>query len=415
MRRVSIKFVALTLFVAALWCAADAQAEPFHDLSFDEALAKAGSEKKLVMIDFYTTRCPACKMLDKSTWTDADVVKWLGEHTIALKIDAMKEAALARRYGIRGVPSMVFTDAEGKEKSRIVGFRPPKDFLAAAANVLADAKRTTGAREQSEDSGKKDPIKRQARGDELARAGKHSQALAEYLWCFDHGLKYNRAYYNVRLSSLLSGIGQLGRDYAPALDALRKRRATAAQALLSGEGSFSHALDMSAINRELGQNERTLRIYDELHAAGKLNDDLRRAMFGGVLDPLLEAKRYQDIIDAVGEVGPVVDQRIARYQLAAAFSKKDQADALDRQRHATVQECAKYYEALLGTGQTDQAAKLAERLTEFDATGETFAGLITHAIHAGAPDAARRLGQRGLADLPETEYEKVKAAAKQIP
>jgi thiol:disulfide interchange protein len=64
---------------------------PFQDLTFEAALAAAKRDNKVVMIDFFTTWCVPCKKLDKTTWKDADVQKWLGEKTVALKMDAEKQ------------------------------------------------------------------------------------------------------------------------------------------------------------------------------------------------------------------------------------------------------------------------------------------------------------------------------------
>lgn len=108
----------------------------FHDLGFDAALKKAKSEDKVVMIDFYTTWCAPCKMLDNHTWKNGDVVKWLKNKTIALKIDAEKQRDLAKRYKIEGYPTMIFVDGDGKERGRLVGYLPPETFLAHAAKAI---------------------------------------------------------------------------------------------------------------------------------------------------------------------------------------------------------------------------------------------------------------------------------------
>src|SRR5580765_4969291 len=85
---------------------------PFQELGFDQALAAAKKDGKVVMIDFFTTWCGPCKRLDKVTWADADVQKWLGEKTVALKIDAEKEAKLADRFDVHAYPTIVFVKAD---------------------------------------------------------------------------------------------------------------------------------------------------------------------------------------------------------------------------------------------------------------------------------------------------------------
>jgi thiol:disulfide interchange protein len=108
----------------------------FVDLSFDAAERKAGTEGKLVMIDFFATWCGPCQMLDRDTWPDADVRRLMAERTVPIKVDAEKETALAARYGVEAYPTVLFVRADGVEVGRLVGFRSADDFLAAAREIL---------------------------------------------------------------------------------------------------------------------------------------------------------------------------------------------------------------------------------------------------------------------------------------
>lgn len=94
---------------------------PFHELPFDEALSWAEKAERPVIVDFFTTWCGPCKVLDRTTWKDPDVVRWLTEHTIALKLDAERETELAERYGIRAYPTVLVLDADGTERRRLLG------------------------------------------------------------------------------------------------------------------------------------------------------------------------------------------------------------------------------------------------------------------------------------------------------
>ena len=80
----------------------------FHDLTFDEAVDRAGIEDRLVFVDFFTTWCVPCKEMDATTFKDARVATWLAEHTVALKVDAEANETLAKRYGVSSYPNYVF-------------------------------------------------------------------------------------------------------------------------------------------------------------------------------------------------------------------------------------------------------------------------------------------------------------------
>lgn len=388
----------------------------FADLTFDQACTKAKQDGKVVMVDFLATWCGPCKMLDKQTWPDAAVGKWLRENTIPIKIDIDQHRKIAQRFNIRDIPVLLFAKPDGTELGRITGFRPPKEFLKRAVDVLAGINPADRLKEELAAVGGNDPMKRQSLGKELARQGKHAEALKHYLWCFDHGNEHHLGYAGVRLSFLLSDISRLGRDYPPALAALRERRDRAAEAVLGGTGTFQNAMEVGALNSELGENDRTLAVYDQLAKANSpRNQELLQAMFSEVLDLLLAAKRYQDVVDGLGDVEETIDHRIAMYRYTAELYKGAPDSPAAFERRWVVEEGGKHYEALLGTDMDATAAKLADRLVKFDTTGETIAKLIRHAVRAGKAATARAAAEEWAKTLTPDQRELVLRAIERIP
>jgi len=103
------------------------------------ALARAGSEDKVVMVDFYTDWCGWCKRLDETTYADADVQAALGG-VVAVKLDAEKEGVReASRYRVAGYPTILFLAADGREVGRIGGYLPPQPFLEELRDILGRA------------------------------------------------------------------------------------------------------------------------------------------------------------------------------------------------------------------------------------------------------------------------------------
>jgi thiol:disulfide interchange protein len=109
----------------------------FAPLSLDQALAQAKSDGKLVMVDFYTEWCGWCKVLDKNTWTDAEVQSWLKEKSVPIKLDAEKDEAAARKYSVTSFPQVLFIKPDGTEVGRIVGYKNPEQFLNVAEGLVA--------------------------------------------------------------------------------------------------------------------------------------------------------------------------------------------------------------------------------------------------------------------------------------
>jgi thiol:disulfide interchange protein DsbD len=118
---------------------------------YDDALVLGDLPRsRPVMLDFSANWCVPCHELERSTFTDARVIA-AGRSFDAFKVDLTRydspEAdALRKRFGIRGVPTVVFLDTSGREieGARVEGFLAPGPFLermktAAAAGARAAA------------------------------------------------------------------------------------------------------------------------------------------------------------------------------------------------------------------------------------------------------------------------------------
>ena len=107
---------------------------------YDSAAVMASTGKP-VIIDFFATWCIPCKELDEKTFSDARVAKELDRFT-RIKADLTngedpQVQELTKRYGIVGVPTIVFIDSSGREQQqlRLTGFEKPEQFLARIQQV----------------------------------------------------------------------------------------------------------------------------------------------------------------------------------------------------------------------------------------------------------------------------------------
>lgn len=133
----SIAAACLILLATACEAPIDPAAPPFRAIAFEQATEEAARDGKMVFLDFYATWCPPCRRLDAVTWKDPAVVSWLEANAVPLKIDAERNPELAERFMVEAYPTLVFLDPSGREVLRVLGFRDPAAFLAAARAARA--------------------------------------------------------------------------------------------------------------------------------------------------------------------------------------------------------------------------------------------------------------------------------------
>jgi thioredoxin-related protein len=130
------------LFVGFLALGVYAYAAVDWAQDYKSALARTAREKKLLMVDLYADWCGPCRMLDKTTFSNADVQAALSKDFIAVKvnIEASKENRdLAIKLDTRVIPHIVFFDSDGKKLSDIFGYFPPDQFLDELRKVTKQA------------------------------------------------------------------------------------------------------------------------------------------------------------------------------------------------------------------------------------------------------------------------------------
>ena len=101
----------------------------------DEQISDAIENNQPIMMDFYADWCIPCLELERSTFTDSDVIE-ATENFRRFKVDmtqyeSEESRELRERFDIAGVPTIVFIDPEGNEISdaRVVGFLRADRFL----------------------------------------------------------------------------------------------------------------------------------------------------------------------------------------------------------------------------------------------------------------------------------------------
>jgi len=100
------------------------------------ALEQAAAEGKPVVIDFYADWCLPCKEMDLVTFSRSEVLEAAGP-MVMIKADVTLDSTEASReavphFQVEGVPTVVFLDAEGRERKdlRLGSFVRAPEMLA---------------------------------------------------------------------------------------------------------------------------------------------------------------------------------------------------------------------------------------------------------------------------------------------
>ncbi|MBX3459271.1 MAG: thioredoxin family protein [Planctomycetes bacterium] len=105
--------------------AGEAQAEKAAGVQFlaslDDAKKQAKAADKKLFIVFSTSWCGPCKQLQAKVWDDDNFAVALAKTCVALKLDGDLEREAVKSFEVRGYPTVVLCDSDGKVLARQVG------------------------------------------------------------------------------------------------------------------------------------------------------------------------------------------------------------------------------------------------------------------------------------------------------
>ncbi len=144
--RGDITALVFAALIIAMLAAAGVNAQPeiaWHD--DQEGMQIAKSQNKPTMIFFHSKTCPPCVKLT-GEFADTRVINMSKNFVpIDVSTDEPRPSVLDRQYGIRYVPTIVFTNSQGMEVHRIVGYRDSDTLMGEMQKVLesSDSPQTT--------------------------------------------------------------------------------------------------------------------------------------------------------------------------------------------------------------------------------------------------------------------------------
>ncbi len=157
--------------------------EFMHDAPWEEVVAKAKKEKKVIFIDAYTTWCGPCKRMSKNVFTDERVGTFFNKNFINVKYDMEKPAGrkFGSKYPVSGYPTLFFIDYTEAIVLKDMGAKPVPAFLELGKKALGSVDRS-GDFVEAYEKGDRSPQLVYDYVAALIQAGKPSLKIAnEYL------------------------------------------------------------------------------------------------------------------------------------------------------------------------------------------------------------------------------------------
>lgn len=148
MQKVKYFFILISIFI--LSTAHYATKEKINWITFAELEKAYAGNPKPVLIDVYTNWCGWCKVMDKQTYANEKVAKYINENYYAVKFNAestdsisfagktygydvanrANQLAIYLLYGRLEFPSTVFLSAPGAQPAPLSGFLKPAEIEA---------------------------------------------------------------------------------------------------------------------------------------------------------------------------------------------------------------------------------------------------------------------------------------------
>jgi|JFJP01.1.fsa_nt_gi thioredoxin 1 len=137
-----VRFKIVIIAVMLLWMSGPAICETINWKQYDDGMRLAVNQGKKIFLHFRTDWCKYCGQMDRETFGNPAVVKFLSKHFVAVKVDGDREKAVGKDYKVTGYPDNRFLDSKGKEVHRLPGFVEPEAFLFFLEYIQSDSYKT---------------------------------------------------------------------------------------------------------------------------------------------------------------------------------------------------------------------------------------------------------------------------------
>ncbi len=129
--------VALILCFLAIPISYSGPGVSFVNSDYAQVINTAKSQNKLILLDFTAPWCHPCKRMDRETFTDEILSKYVNDHFIPYKVDVKYFDAMdiADKFKVKSYPTILVLNPYEKEVKRLLGFQTADGLLAQLQNI----------------------------------------------------------------------------------------------------------------------------------------------------------------------------------------------------------------------------------------------------------------------------------------
>lgn len=108
-------------------------------LTFDEGQKRGQAQEQKFFLYFYTDWCGYCRKLEKETFSNKDVAKYINSNFIPVRINSERMPKVAARFGVSGFPDLRFLTPKGENIGKLPGYVDADKLLPMLRYISTDS------------------------------------------------------------------------------------------------------------------------------------------------------------------------------------------------------------------------------------------------------------------------------------